>query len=836
LLRAVGRRAGRRRHDRIGKSASRALNMISTPAVTLAATGQIIATNDAWDLDARERGGKPSTTGVGANYLTVCRQAVGEFSYGALDVGEGISAVLSGERESFAFDYPCPEDGDDRWFNVRAVPLDREGGGAVVTHVDVTEIRGAEEEIRRRQSLLRTSNVVAFSSFHDHEAEIFALVDAEGTVLHLSESTVRLLGNARLNSVSNQLLGRVDPLDLERAAEVFLRVVSSPASSEAFVVRVIDRIGRQRTLDLTVTNLLNDPAVHALAVSGADVTDSRFEQIAGRIESKLLEMLPASVVVTDYSGTVVYWNQRASSLYGYSASDAVGRTIKELRIRPGTETTIDAVVMMSGRWEGDIVAARADGSSVSVHAIIERIEAPDIDFEGIVSSSIDISERRELEEMLLHQTRHDPVTGLPNRRRLNEFVEEALRSKESGGEPFAVFHVDFDGFRSVNERFGHLFGDETLRAWAAQVATLLSPGDFLAHLGEDEFVICRMSVRSRADALAFAGQVQDVAAGAMVVGVQRVAFTASIGVAFSSRNTTAEALLRNSGVAMFTAKDLGSSRIELFDEAHHEEVRNRNALRLELAKAVDRDEIDAFFQPEVSLTTGEIVGFEALARWRQHRKVAIDPAEFIPLAEESGLIGKIGAMMLEASCRGILAWEEISPGRRFTVAVNVSVLQLMDPKFPDSVREICSRFGVDPSRICLEVTESVLADELLAFHALHELKAVGVLIALDDFGTGYSSLLRLNRYPLDFLKIDRSFVSELNMAKREPVVIAAMLGIASALNFRMIGEGIEGELQWRRLREMGCELGQGYLFSEAVTLEAATALIKSDVRFSPPAA
>jgi EAL domain-containing protein (putative c-di-GMP-specific phosphodiesterase class I) len=193
-------------------------------------------------------------------------------------------------------------------------------------------------------------------------------------------------------------------------------------------------------------------------------------------------------------------------------------------------------------------------------------------------------------------------------------------------------------------------------------------------------------------------------------------------------------------------------------------------------------------------------------------------------------------MMLEASCRGILAWEAISPGRRFTVAVNVSVLQLMDPKFPDSVREICSRFGVDPSRICLEVTESVLADELLAFHALHELKAVGVLIALDDFGTGYSSLLRLNRYPLDFLKIDRSFVSELNMAKREPVVIAAMLGIASALNFRMIGEGIEGELQWRRLREMGCELGQGYLFSEAVTLEAATALIKSDVRFPPPAA
>ncbi len=835
LLKAMGRRAGRRHYDRVGRSAARALNAIAAPSVTLESTGQIIATNEAWDQDARQNGGVTTRTGVGANYLTICELAVGEFSFGALEVAAGIRAVLSGERDSFTFDYPCPRDGIDLWMNVRAVSLHESGGGAVVTHMDVTAIRGAEEDVRRRQRMLRTTNEIAFSSLYNHDAEIFSLVSGDGTILHVSESTFDLLGDVQINAMDAQILGRVDPLDLERAVEVFSRVAAAPGASEEMIVRVLDRLGRQRTLDLTLANLLDDPAVNAIAISGTDITDSRYKQIVGKIESRLLHLLPSSVVVTDYSGTIVYWNQRASTLYGYAASDVIGRTIKEIRIRPGIETTVDAVVMMSGRWEGDIVASRMDGSSVPVHAIIERIEAPDIDFAGIVSSAIDISERRRLEESLRHQSRHDPVTGLPNRRQLIEHVEVALRLRKEGGEPLALLYIDFDEFRAVNERFGHGVGDEALRAWTRLVLDVLPEGDVLAHFGEDEFVICCESAKTEIDVVRLAQRVCDVTSHALVVGAQTVSFTTTIGIAFSGPNATPESLFRNADVAMYAAKELGGSQIQVFDDAHHEEVRARNALRLELAKAVENNEIDAYFQPEVSLATGEIVGFEALARWRQHRKNAISPGEFIPLAEESGLIGKIGAMILEASCAALAAWRRLDPSRRLTVAVNVSVLQLIDPTFPSVVRETCARFGVDPSTICLEVTESALVDEVVAFHALHELKAVGVLIAIDDFGTGYSSLLRLNRYPLDFLKVDQSFVAELNLAHRDSVVIEAMLGIATALDFRAIGEGIEGQLQWQRLRDMGCELGQGFLFSEAVTLAEASAMIKENIRFTPEA-
>jgi diguanylate cyclase (GGDEF)-like protein/PAS domain S-box-containing protein len=830
VRRSFLRRAGRRRYDRFNMSAARALNMILTPAVALAVTGQIVATNGAWDLEAFENGGTPEGTGVGANYLAVCRRAVGDDTFGALEVATGIESVLAGTRENFSFDYPCSRLGIDYWFNVRVVPLANSGNGAVVTHVDVTTIRGAEQELGRRHSLLRTSNDAAHASLYAKNSEIFALIDADGKVLHASESTRRILGGSRLNSKNAEALGRVDPLDVERVSGIFERLVALPGASEAVTLRMIDREDHQRSLDLTITNLLQDSSVHAIVVSGSDVTKSRNRQIAGRIATRLLDSLPASVVVTDYSGTIVYWNQRASSLYGYSSEEVVGRTIKELRLRPGTETTIDAVVMTSGRWEGDVQAYRADNTTVWVHVIVERVESPDIDFEGIVSSAMDVSERRRLEESLLHQSRFDPVTDLPNRRHFIERVDRVLRTKSEGDDSLALLFIDFDDFWAINDSFGYEFGTEALVEWSKLVKDRLSPNDFLAHLGGDEFAICCDSLTSAGALMEFIREIRDINSGVVEVQGQSVSFTTTIGVALSVATSTAEGLLRNADSAMYAAKEIGKAQISIFDEGQHESLRVRNALRLELAKAVEDDKIVAYFQPEVSLDTGKVVGFEALARWDGQDSVT--PAEFIPLAEDSGLIGRIGLRMLRASCEALQRWKSSCPDKSLSIAVNVSALQLLDPTFPGSVRSICSEFDIDPTCICLEITESALGDEVTAFHALHELKAIGVLIAIDDFGTGYSSLLRLQRYPLDVIKIDLSFVAELKIAKRDPVVISAILGIASALEFRTVGEGIENELQWQRLLEMGCEVGQGYLFSKAVTFEEASLLVETDAHFT----
>jgi diguanylate cyclase (GGDEF)-like protein/PAS domain S-box-containing protein len=830
LLRALSRRAGRRRYDRLGQVAHRTLNALSAPAATLEVTGRISAVNEAWEEFARAHGAPAETTGVGVNYLTVCRQATGEFAGGANLVANGIESVLTGETERFSHDYPCPIDGQERWYTVRAVPLRIRGGGAVVTHVDVTDVTKAENDIRRREAELESSNELSLAFLHSHTAEIYALVDAEGAILHRSMSTYQLLGNEPLNGEAAQVLTRVDPADIESAAHAFARVSSTPFSSEQLIVRVIDRQGGHRTLDLTVTNLLDDDSVRAIVISGNDVTEGRYIQIAQRIESRLLRILPAAIVVTDLSGTIVYWNDNATRLFGHTADHAIGKASTELKLRPTSLNTIDALVMTSGRWEGDYSATRSDGTSVPVHTIVERIDAADIEFQGIVAASIDASERRQLEEVLAFQQRHDALTSLPNRQLLIEHLTVELEKVKGGANHLAVLVVDFDGFRKVNEQFGHKVGDEILQVWSSRVVSLLSPGTLLARLSGNKFAVCAPASTIE-DAFEVATRICDVTSVPLVVGDQSVSFTVSVGVALSGPDSTADGLLRNADVALYSAKESGHAQIEAFDDSYHEEVQRRNKLRVELAKAVVDEEIQAHFQPVIDFATGEIMGFEALARWHHRDRGDVPPEEFIVLAEQSGLIGKLGLAMFEASCRALVQWKDASPQRRLQMAVNVSPLQLMDPLFPEAVRETCARFDVNAGDICLEITESALEDASQAFHALSELKAVGVRIAIDDFGTGYSSLRRLNRFPLDFLKIDRSFVAELDFSSRNSVVISAVMGLAEALSFQTVAEGVETDLQRRRLMELGCTVGQGFLFSPAVPLEEATVLVVSGNKY-----
>ncbi len=830
LLRATGRRLGRRRLHQFRSAESNTLNALPVSAVVLEKNGAIIEVNDSWTKFAHDNGGDDGRTGVGANYLTACNEAFGKYSSNASEIATGIKAVLDGERDSFVEDYLCLVDGEDHWFSVRAVALDQKGGGAVVTHVDVTDLRVAEEKIRARQANFMGERDASLQYFHHSSAQVFALADAQGNILHVSDATRDLVGEVVASDSDVPLLERVDPLDLEAARELFARIRATPFLSEQIVIRVIDRVDRQRTLDVTVTNLLDDPAVRAIAVSGTDVTERRYAMIASRVEERILSTLPVAVVVTDLRTTIVYWNERATEIFGYESDAVVGRTITDLKIEPGLTPAMETAIQLYGKWDGDFDAVRDDGVVLPVHATMERVEIPDIDFAGVVATLFDISERRELEHNLRHQALYDPLTDLPNRSFLLDQVELML-GQMKGGERFAILAIDFDDFKMVNDRFGHYFGDEVLRTWARMVREQIAPQDFLARLGADEFIICCLSADSVEAALVIAERVAALTSTPIEVNQQTVSFTATIGVALSTADSTAVGLLRNASLAMYTAKETGRAKIELFDDSYHDDLRARNELRIQLAQAVQNGEIYAQFQPEVSLQTGAIVGFEALARWNHKEQGSIRPDVFIQLAEESGLIGELGKSMLEASCRALREWNDVRPGHGLSVAVNVSTLQLEDPEFPAMVRDVCERHGIDTKNICLEVTESSLIDDRIAFHALNELKATGVRIALDDFGSGYSSLLRLHRYPLDFLKIDRSFVNELSLVKRDSVVVSAVLGIADALSMKTIGEGIESGLQWLRLREMGCETGQGFLFSQPLPLEEASRLVEENVSY-----
>ncbi|HUF32430.1 MAG TPA: EAL domain-containing protein [Acidimicrobiales bacterium] len=556
----------------------------------------------------------------------------------------------------------------------------------------------------------------------------------------------------------------------------------------------------------------------------------RLGQIARRLESRLLQRLPAAVVLVDDQGVVVYWNDEAGRMYGRPAADALGRPVVELDIGPSGTPEAAAIVrtvFRTGRWEGDYEARRVDGSVVPVHATLERIDDDEIDFHGVVGASVDISERRQLEQHLAFQALHDELTGLPNRRIFVEHLENALSRSAGTGRRTAVMFIDLDDFRSINERMGHEVGDEVLRAAGALISAVLRAGDIVARFGGDEFVVCYNDLEDAAEAYAASERILKVLSAPFRVDGVELVVSATVGVALSQGDSRAEGLVRNADSAMCAAKLEGKGRVELFDHAVQEESRRWHGRVVELKRAITGGEIEAHFQPEIALDTGEIVGFEALARWAHPAEGMVQPDDFIATAEESGLISAITEVVMAAACQLVTACLELAPERFLTVAVNVSPRQLSDPDLPGLVRSAIEAADIPAGRICLEVTESALANANAdaAAAALRQLKGIGVQIAIDDFGTGYSSLSRLHRFPLDYLKIDRSFIAGMTHRPEDGVIASAVLGLAHTLGLQTIAEGIEDEEQVRRLVAMGCKIGQGYLWSRPLPLPEAIALI-----------
>jgi len=558
-----------------------------------------------------------------------------------------------------------------------------------------------------------------------------------------------------------------------------------------------------------------------------------------RLEAHLLSRLPAAVVVTDDRGVVVYWNDRAVSLFGHQRHEALGRLVVTLDIGPIDplqDRLALEMVLQHGRWEGDYDVRRADGSIVPIYCTMERVDDEEIGFHGMVGASVDISERRKLEADLVFQASHDPLTGLPNRRVLIEHLDGAVARAGRRDGLTAVLFLDVDDFKAVNDRIGHAAGDEVLCTVAELIKGVARQGDTLARLGGDEFVVCCEDVRDVAEAYAIADRLLKVLRAPFRFEGQMLAVTASIGLAVAGPAVRGEALLRNADAAMYVAKQAGKARVELFDDSLHERARRRYEVATDLDRALAAGELVTWFQPEVDLRTGALFGFEALVRWQHPDRGLVPPDEFIAVAEERGLIGMIGALVTADACGALARWLTRVPGHPLTVSVNVSAHQLADPGLAASVRAAVDEAGVPPARFCLEVTESALMDAPVAAEALRACRATGVTVAIDDFGTGYSSLRRLKRFAVDFLKVDREFVAGLGADPEDDAIVAAVVGLGRSLGLRLIAEGVETEEQLRLLTELGCQFGQGRLWSTAVPEDGAGAFVFDDPRHPLPLA
>ena len=435
-----------------------------------------------------------------------------------------------------------------------------------------------------------------------------------------------------------------------------------------------------------------------------------------------------------------------------------------------------------------------------------------------------LSQLTALQEQLQHQASHDPLTGMANRLLFSSRVEQALIKPSQN---IGVLFIDVDDFKTVNDSLGHAAGDELLCAVADRIGRCLRPGDVAARLGGDEFAVLLIGVDEPAAAIRIADRVIGSLHEPFHVADEEVLTHASIGVATStSTERDAQQLLLNADLALYTAKSMGKSRWELFEPEMHAAVRRRHRLKADLYRAVELGEFELEYQPIVQVTTGKIVASEALLRWRHPQRGLVLPGEFLDLVEETGLIVPLGRWVLGTACAEARRWRAAGGGEPIAVSVNVAARQLQQPQFFADVRAVLDETGLEAHRLILEVTEAdIISDPEPSIRCLTALRDIGVQIAIDDFGTGHSSLSRLRDFPVDVLKIDKSFTALLCGPTQSIGFANAVFGFGASLGLRVIAEGVEATDHLRRLQELGCEWAQGFLFSRSVPPIAMRALL-----------
>ncbi|MDH5551532.1 MAG: EAL domain-containing protein, partial [Gemmatimonadota bacterium] len=449
----------------------------------------------------------------------------------------------------------------------------------------------------------------------------------------------------------------------------------------------------------------------------------------------------------------------------------------------------------------------------------------------MAGSLTDISARKRIEESLARDALYDPLTSLPNRGFFTNLLERSARRVQRRGDyHFAVLFLDLDRFKVVNDSLGHDTGDRLLKGVAQRLERCLRPGDVVARLAGDEFCILVDGIENIGDATRVAERVQEELRAPFVLNGHRVFATASIGIATSTTgNARPENLLRDADTAMYRAKSSGRGRIEVFDAKMHERAMYVLQVESDLRTALEENRFRLVYLPVVSLETRRIMGFEALLRWDHPERGTVSPAEFVPVAEETGVIVALGLWVLRTACRQFTSWLERHPlDDSFSISVNLSSKQLQQVDFVEQLEAILRETRMSPSRLKLEVTETVLMnDPDFSTEVVRRLDKLGVQIQIDDFGTGYSSLSYLNRLRVDTLKIDRSFIKSLGEPGERATIVQAIIRLARDLGIHVIAEGVETSEQLDSLRTLECEHGQGFLFSQPVDGERALTLLST---------
>jgi diguanylate cyclase (GGDEF)-like protein/PAS domain S-box-containing protein len=548
----------------------------------------------------------------------------------------------------------------------------------------------------------------------------------------------------------------------------------------------------------------------------------------------LVELSPEAIVVQS-DGKILYANPAAADLFGAESVDTLlGLGIADFVHPDYCENFLARENHLKENQQSNLKAekfVRLDGQVRDVEVVLASIT-----YGGQPAMQIltrDITERRRAEEQLLHDAFHDSLTGLPNRALFIDHLKLAVNHcRRLKGYLFAILFIDLDRFKIINDSLGHLVGDELLSAIARRLEICLRDGDTIARMGGDEFTILLDGITDYGDAQRVAERVQEVLEQPFTLAGRELFVTASVGIKYSSSGEEQpEDLLRDADTAMYYAKALGKAQSQVFNAGMHTRALNLLEMESDLRRAIEREEFEVHYQPIVSLDSGRISGFEALVRWGHPERGLISPSDFIPIAEETGVIIQIDRWVLKQACLQMFRWQETLPvTRRMKISVNLSCKQFMQPTIVEQVLETLRETGLDPCSLKLEITESVMIERGdYAMRVLEQLRQAGIELSLDDFGTGYSSLSYIHHYPINSLKIDQSFIKRIG-GEQNGEIVRAVIGLARNLGLEVVAEGIETVMQLDQLKALGCEQGQGYYFSEPVDGGTATELIQKDAR------
>ncbi len=552
--------------------------------------------------------------------------------------------------------------------------------------------------------------------------------------------------------------------------------------------------------------------------------------------TQLFESSPQAIVMLDAEGRIQAANREFTALFGYDAGESQGRRNRDLVVPEDRQTEADAFnqAIFGGRSiQKESARRHKSGRLIPVSILGYPIDV-DGRIEGIFYIYEDISERKAFEAQLHEKAFYDYLTGIPNRILFMERLERAIeRAKRRDDYAFALMLLDIDRFKWVNDSLGHLAGDDLLIQAARRFCDCIRSVDTVARLGGDEYAVLIEEINGNREVIRIARRLQEAAREPFIIQGQVAHLSSSIGIVLKTRGyRKADDILRDADIAMYRAKELGKARFKVFSRKMHDVVFERLKIENELREAIDGEQLTLYYQPIVSVKERRLDGFEALVRWNHPVDGVVNPVKFIPIAEETGLILPLGRWVIERACRDLAAWRRLDPEiERLQVSVNISAKQFLQRDLSDFIVETLEKADLPPSALRVELTETVIMEHAnTAVEQLRRLKRIGVKVAIDDFGTGYSSLSYLQRFPIDCLKIDRSFIEGLGLVEENTEIVKTILSLARNLGIGVVAEGVEEESQLARLQELSCDDAQGFLFSKPVAEDGVMELIRRSLR------